>query len=423
MITTAEQWLIDISASWWVMVPSVSLYPDAHNTDPKAAPIAAIQNLHALILPITAMVAMGGMLWNGLLMVLSRKPAPLVNVLRGLWNTALWSAVGVFATNLLLAATDAFSGYVITSALHTVGDPSLAKRMATLLVPVTGHPGGLPVGMVIVVGGIAMICALIQALLMLFRDGAVLILAGLMPLAASGSFTTATNGWTRKLLSWQLSLVFYKAFAAMVYACAIWLTGENTAKDPRILLIGVAMMLVALVALPVLLRFFNWTVGGLHNSGGGLGMLATAGAAGMHAAASLRGGGSGVNEHARYLSEMFDRGKPPGGPGRGPAPSGRGRPGPGPMPGGPPARPPAFTRPAPSPAGSAVPATSGTGVALGSASTASGASSAAMGASAAAGPAAPVVAAAVAVTSTVAQTAKAAAHAAADATGDSTKGG
>jgi len=306
MVTTAEQWLIDTSASWWVLVPSISLYPDAHNTDPHAAPIDAVANLHALIMPMTAVVAVGGMLWNGLLMVLSRKPAPLVNVMRGLWNTALWAAVGIFGTQLLLAGTDAFSTYVIAVALKSVDAPSFGKRLSTMLVPVTGHPGGLPVGMVILIGGIALICSFAQAVLMLFRDGSVLILATVMPLAASGSFTNATNGWKNKVLAWQLSLIFYKAMAAMVYAASIWLTGENSATDPRVLLFGLAMMVVALIALPVLLRFFNWTIGSLHNGGGGLGMLATAGAAGVHAATSLRGSGPmGVNEHVRYISDTF----------------------------------------------------------------------------------------------------------------------
>lgn len=309
LVTTAEQWLIDVSASWWVMVPSISLYPDAHNTNPDAAPIDAVANLRALIMPITAAVAVGGMLWNGLLMVLSRKPAPLVNVMRGLWNTALWAAVGIFGTQLLLAGSDAFSTYVITAALKSVGNPSFGKRLSVMLVPVTGQPGGLPVGMVILVGGIAVICAFVQAILMLFRDGSVLILAAGTPLAASGSFANATNGWKNKVMAWQLALIFYKPTAAIVYALAIWLTGDNSSTDPRVLLLGVAMMIVALVALPVLLRFFNWTVGSLQSGGGGLGMFATAGAAGVHAAASLRIGG--VNEHARYISDTF--GGTPGG--------------------------------------------------------------------------------------------------------------
>src|SRR5262249_47532725 len=151
-------------------------------------------------------------------------------------------------------------------------------------------------------------------------------------------------------LAWLLTLIFYKDFAAITYAVMIWMTGENSSKDPRVLLFGIAMMITALVALPVLLRFFNWTVGGLQSGGGGLGMLATAGAAGMHAASSLRGGGFGVNEHARYLSETFDRGSSPS-PGPGPAgPGSRPGPGPGPSPrpgpGAAPSpgfRPPAFT--------------------------------------------------------------------------------
>lgn len=406
MITTAEQWLIDTTATWWVMVPSISLYPNANNQDPNAAPIDAVAHLHALIMPITAVIAIGGMLWNGLLMVLSRKPAPLVNVMRGLWNTALWSAVGIFGTNLLLYGCDKFSSAVITWALRSVGDPSLGKRLSTLLVPVAG-PGGLPVGMVVLIGGIAMICSFIQAVLMLFREGSVLVLAAITPLAASGSFTNATNGWLRKVVSWQLALMFYKPFASMVYATSIWLQGENTSTDPRVLLMGVAMMGVSLLALPVLLRFFNWTVGSLQSGGGGLGMLAAAAAGGMHAGATMRGasggGGRSVNDHARYMSEVFERrssgGSTPSGSGGGSAP------GPGPM------RPPMFTGPA------ASGAAGGAG-----AGAAGGASSAAMGASAATGPAAPVVAGAVAVVSTAAQTAHNAANAAANATSDSTKG-
>jgi hypothetical protein len=455
MVITAETFLIDVSASWWVLVPSIKLYPSAANLSPDAAPIDAVARIRALMLPIAAIIATGGMLWNGLLMVLSRKPAPLVNVLRGLWNTALWSAVGVFGTNLLLYATDQFSVYVITSALRSVGEPSFAKRLGSLIVPVTG-----PIGLVMLVGTIAMICAFIQAILMLFRDGSVLILAATTPLAASGSFTNATSGWLPKLLKWQLALIFYKPIASMVYAVAIWMQGENRSTDPRVLFMGIAMMLVALVALPVLLRFFNWTIGGLQSGGGGIGMLATAGAAGLHAATSLRGGGFGAGEHARYLSDMFDRGSSPG-PGQpgsghndpgnrpGPGPSsgpglnagpGSGS-GPGPSPASGPSagfKPPVFVgeagpgtvanvtsaggSPGPAAAASGASGAASAGAAAGSGAAGAG-TGAAMGASAAAGPAAPVVAGAVVVAGAAAKTAKAAAHTAANATSDATKGG
>ena len=266
------------------------------------------------------------------------------------------------------------------------------------------------------------------------------------------------------MITWQLALIFYKPTASMVYATAIWMQGENRSTDPRVLLMGIAMMIVALVALPVLLRFFNWAIGGLQSGGGGFGMLASAGAAGLHAASSLRGGGFGAGDHARYLSDMFDRGTSPGNepPGSGANGSGNGpgnRPGPGPSSGpgsganpGPGSRPGPGSGSAPSSgfkpptfvgeAGSgkvanitsaggspaATGATSGgsgaatTGTAATSAAATSGAAGAgtgaAMGASVMTGPAAPVVAGAAVVVGEAAKTAKAAANTAANATSD-----
>jgi hypothetical protein len=444
----ASQWLISVSASWWVMVPSISLYPNRGNTDPYASPISSVANLRALLLPITVVIAVGGMFWNGLLMVLSRKPAPLVNVLRGLWNTALWSAVGVFGTNLLLAGSDAFANHVISLALKSVNEPSLGKRLGSMLIPAAGPNGfGMPVGIVILISGIAMICAFVQALLMFFRDGSVLVLSATTSLAASGSFTNATQGWLPKLIAWQLSLIFYKDFAAIVYAVMIWMTGENNSSDPRVLLFGLAMMVTSLVALPVLLKFFNWTVGSLQNGGGGLGMLASAGAAGMHAASSLRGvgGGTSVNEHARYINETFGRG-PGSGPGSRPTAGPTPTPGPGPGPGGAPAsgpgadvKPPVFQGQAgpgkvaniTSASGGATATGGATGAATASGATgaaaAGGANGAAMGAgmaaSAAAGPAAPIVAGGVVLAGAAASATRSAATAAAGAVSESTKNG
>ncbi|WP_432976787.1 hypothetical protein [Dactylosporangium sp. CA-233914] len=455
MIIAAALWMIDISATWWVAVPSLSLYADPENITASSSPIDAVTHLRALIMPITAAVAVGGILWQAILMVLTRKPAPLVNVLRGLWNTALWAAVGIFGTQLLLTGCDQFSTAVLSAALQSVGNPSLGKRLGALAVPASG--GGFPEIVVILAATLAMLASLTQAFLMLFRDGSVIILAALTPLAAAGSFTNATNGWKNKLLAWQLALIFYKPMAAMVYATAIYVTGENTSTDPRVLFVGLAMMVIALVALPVLMKFFNWTIGSLQSSNGGIGMLATAGAAGMHAASSVLGGFD-AGMHARYLADAFDRAGPassPGGADPGPGPSGPGRSpddrdppnpgptsGPGPGSGGAPGpggglKPPTFigeagtgkvatitsAGAAPGAAVStttAAPTAAASG-ATSSAATTGAASGAATGAAAAAGPAGLAVAGATEVVSTVTETAKAAAHAAANALDNPTK--
>ncbi|WP_460491590.1 hypothetical protein [Dactylosporangium cerinum] len=76
MMITAALWTIDICATWWVAVPSLSLYPDPQQITASSTPIDAVTHLRALIMPITAAVAVGGILWQAIVMVLTRKPAP-----------------------------------------------------------------------------------------------------------------------------------------------------------------------------------------------------------------------------------------------------------------------------------------------------------------------------------------------------------
>jgi len=144
----------------------------------------------------------------------------------------------------------------------------------------------------------------IQAMLMLFRQGALVILAGTLPLAAAGTLTPATRPWFRKTTGWMLALIFYKPAAAAVYATAFTMIG--TGKDPRSVLMGFTMVYLSLLALPALMRFFTWTTGHVADSSGGGGFLQTA-LQGAVAVGALRGmsggaGGSGPVEQARMVS-------------------------------------------------------------------------------------------------------------------------
>ena len=153
-------------------------------------------------------------------------------------------------------------------------------------------------------GIVAIVISAIQAVLMLFRQGALVVLAGVLPLAAAGMLTPATRGWFRRVTGWMLALIFYKPAAAMVYATAFTMIG--TGKDPRTVLMGFAMIFLSLLALPVLMRFFTWTTGHVADASGGGGFLQTA-LQGAMAVGALRGmsggaGGSGPVEQARMVS-------------------------------------------------------------------------------------------------------------------------
>ena len=134
-----------------------------------------------------------------------------------------------------------------------------------------------------------MLAGLVQAVLMLFREGAVVILAGVVTLAAAGSFTNATRPWLARVLGWLLALICYKPAAALVYAAALALVGQG--QDPRTVFVGLTMMILAIVALPVLMKFFTWTTGAATSGeGGGIAALAGASAAAIHARAALEAG-------------------------------------------------------------------------------------------------------------------------------------
>ena len=176
-------------------------------------------------------------------------------------------------------------------------------------------------------GIVAIIISAIQAVLMLFRQGALVVLAGVLPLAAAGMLTPATRRWFPRVTGWMLALIFYKPAAAAVYATAFTMIG--TGKDPRTVLMGFTMVFLSLLALPVLMRFFTWTTGHVADASGGGGFLQTA-LQGAVAVGALRGmsggaGGSGPVEQARMVSARLG---PAGSGPAGASPSGAGaRPG------------------------------------------------------------------------------------------------
>lgn len=154
----------------------------------------------------------------------------------------------------------------------------------------------------IVLGLLLMIAGLVQAVLMMFREGALVILAGVTVLAAAGTFTHATRPWLPRVLGWMLALICYKPAAALVYASALALVGEG--DDPRTVLVGLTMLVLAIVALPALMKFFTWTTGAVSSSGGtAVAALAGASAAAIHAGTALGSSGRSASGQADHIRQ------------------------------------------------------------------------------------------------------------------------
>ena len=277
-------WMVTQTVTWWVQVPS-----------PDLAGEPAVGRLQQLILPVAVAVAVFGVIIAGGRMALTRKANPLIDVGSGLVVIAATSAVGVLLPSLLVRAGDAWSSW----ALQQSTGGQFAARLTSMLTLNGASPA-----VIVVLGIVAIIISAVQAVLMLFRQGALVVLAGVLPLAAAGMMNPGTRTWFRRVTGWMLALIFYKPAAAAVYATAFTMIGAG--KDTRTVLVGFAMVFLSLLALPVLMRLFSWTTGHVADSAGGGGFLQAA-LGGAVAIGALRGsaggsGGSGAVEQARLVS-------------------------------------------------------------------------------------------------------------------------
>jgi hypothetical protein len=286
-------WVMTTAMGWWVNVPSIDL---------KATPVQQIQGQ---VRWIALAVAVAGMTWQGIRMAVSRKPGPIFDIGKGLITVALWSSIGIIGVQLALQAADSYSSWV----LETAAPGGMAQEKLTGLADLAQVQSD---GAVIVLSIIMIVAGIAQAVLMFFREGAIIILSGLVVLAAAGAFTGSTRPWIHKWLGWMLALVLYKPVAATVYAIAIQVVGEG--RDTRTIFIGLTMVVMSLIALPTLMKLFHFAVPAASAaSAGSMGALSSGATAGIYAM-GMRGlsgpAGAGGIEQARMMSR--DLGPSPG---------------------------------------------------------------------------------------------------------------
>jgi hypothetical protein len=319
-VTDGVKWIVTSTATWWLRIPS-----------PNLAGEPAVTAIQHWLLPVTSAVAVAGIIAAGARMSLTRRANPLLDVTGGLLTLAAASTLGLASATLLLKAGDAWSAWV----LQTSTGGQFTHRLTLLLT----LGGGAAPAVVLVFGVLAIVLSLVQAVLMLFRQAALIILAGALPLAAAGSIAPLTRPWVRKISTWMLALICYKPAAAAVYATAFTMIGSG--GSPSTMVMGFVMLLLSVLTLPALMKFFTWTTGTIAGSGSG-GQLLGMATMGAIAVGAMRGyGGGTAQDQAAYLDSRLG---PPGGP-----PAG------GPPPGGPPSGPsgPGGSGPAPSPSGGA----------------------------------------------------------------------
>lgn len=269
--TKVAQWagqfageIIGYAMTWWVQTDTV-------NPDSEAVRIA-----QSYTTPVVLLVLMASVLAQSIRIVVQRKMTPLLDLGVGIVRYVVVTTMGLMLLGAAVMAGDALSQWMLEHAV---------QRFAESMKNVLGlHAISNPFGL-LTVAGIALLLGAIQWLLGFFRQAAILVLAALLPLAAAGSLSQSGKGWLTKMLPWLLALIAYKPMAAMVYVIGFSFLGSG--RDLSTAMTGIMVLVLALIAMPAMLRFFSWA--GVSVGGGGGGV---AGALGSFAGSRMGAGGA-----------------------------------------------------------------------------------------------------------------------------------
>lgn len=229
-------------------------------------------------------VAVGGIavMVGAMQMAFTHRGEPLRDILKSLLTLLVVSGGGATFAATLITASDSFSKWIIDSALlpdngechgdktpeaakHVCSDAAVSKLTEVLVNPLKGPTETFGFILVIFVGILMVITAIIQLALMIVRYGMLVLLVGMLPLTAAATNTEMGMMWFKRALSWLVGFIIYKPVAALIYAVAILLIGgapkvEGAApgtSETLNMAMGITLMIVAIVALPAILRFVS----------------------------------------------------------------------------------------------------------------------------------------------------------------------
>jgi len=224
---------------WWVMIPAVTL----------------------------------SVLIGGIKTAIDQRASHLHELGKALLRLVLVAGMGVAVVSLLTIAADEFSKGLITASLNCPGTEAACfsdKMMGILHVDTMS---AMPAGFVIITGLVALVSSMILIGLMFVRSAMLIVLVGILPVSASLTNTEGGRVWFSKVLGWTAAFILYKPAAAIVYAAAFQLVaGDEMVQTIQ----GVVLMLLAIMALPALMKLAGPAVGALGGGGTGTGWASSA---------------------------------------------------------------------------------------------------------------------------------------------------
>ncbi|MDJ0318608.1 hypothetical protein [Arthrobacter antibioticus] len=211
-----------------------------------------------------------------------------IQVSKSLFRVFLVTTLGTVLIQVVLAAGDSFSTWVLESA----GISSDGYE-------VIGYAAGLAPGIAIIAGIFGVIATLFQWGIMMVRAVVLPLLVAVWPLSAAASMVQGGEETFSKVTKWLVAFLLYKPVAAIVYAFA-W---KMKSGDDGVggVISGMLLLVLAVAALPALMKLVSPGTTALGGAAGG-GMAMAAGAAvvsaGVAVGAAVVTGGSSAGATA-----------------------------------------------------------------------------------------------------------------------------
>lgn len=240
----AEQQAFIWVTSLWVNIPS----PQFATSD-LSAPTGAAAFIWNDTRWYVAAFAMGGLLIAAGKLALERRAEPARTAVYGILTLAVVTSVTAGVVELSVEAGDQYSQWIINQAFGQQGMQGGIENLTSLGVQAT-----VGSALVLILAIIAIVACLIQIALLLTRVAMLTLLMGMLPLAAAMSGTQTGREWFQKFLSWMFAYALYKPVAATIYAAA-FVSMQSQSGVTQVA--GMVMVLMAIVALPALMRFFS----------------------------------------------------------------------------------------------------------------------------------------------------------------------
>jgi hypothetical protein len=214
-----------------------------------------IDFMQGRVMWLALLVATASVVIAGIKMAWTMRGDEMMPMLKSLLTFMIATVFGIVLVNILVQIGNDFSDWVVRD---PGGGKTFEERIDAAMD--ADIPGKLI--FVLTVGVGAIVTSIIQIGLMIVRNGMLVVLVGVLPLAAAATNTEMGQAWFRKLVGWLVAFIAYKPVAALIFAASLRMMGDGSDAGWKSATTGVAMMVMSVIALPALIKFVTPRAGG-----------------------------------------------------------------------------------------------------------------------------------------------------------------